>query len=121
MTAALTDPQVLETADVTLRGAEGWEQTRFVQVMRAQARDRRRFDAGDLCTVGQQRGDLPRESVGGIPIVVVPLRVFHWALRPILTELGLSCTLDLAASVLGEPEPTMPMQRGGRTCRVASG
>jgi hypothetical protein len=41
-------------------------------------------------------------------------RVFHRAPRPILTELELSRTLDLAASVLGEPEPTMPMQRGDR-------
>ena len=40
-------------------------------------------------------------------------RVFHRAPRPILTELELSRTLDLAASVLGEPEPIMPMQRGG--------
>ena len=35
--------------------------------------------------------------------------------RPILTALELSRTLDLAASVLGEPEPIMPMQRGGQT------
>ena len=42
-------------------------------------------------------------------------RVFHRAPRPILTELELSRTLDLAASVLGEPEPVMPMQRGGQT------
>ena len=42
-------------------------------------------------------------------------RVFHRAPRPILTELELSRTLDLAASVLGEPEPTVPMQRGGQT------
>ena len=42
-------------------------------------------------------------------------RVFHRAPRPILTELELSRTLDLAASVLGEPEATMPMQRGGQT------
>ena len=42
-------------------------------------------------------------------------RVFHRAPRPILTELELSRTLDLAASVLGEPEPIMPMQRGGQT------
>ncbi|MBV9313205.1 MAG: hypothetical protein JO100_05545, partial [Pseudonocardia sp.] len=41
--------------------------------------------------------------------------VFHRAPRPVLTELELSRTLDLAASVLGEPEPTMPMQRGGQT------
>jgi hypothetical protein len=42
-------------------------------------------------------------------------RVFHRAPRPILTELELSRTLDLAASVLGEPEPIMPMQRDGQT------
>ena len=42
-------------------------------------------------------------------------RVFHRAPRPVLTELELSRTLDLAASVLGEPEPIMPMQRGGQT------
>src|ERR671917_868253 len=42
-------------------------------------------------------------------------RVFHRAPRPVLTELELSRTLDLAASVLGEPEPAMPMQRGGQT------
>ena len=42
-------------------------------------------------------------------------RVFHRSPRPILTELELSRTLDLAASVLGEPEPIMPMQRGGQT------
>jgi hypothetical protein len=42
-------------------------------------------------------------------------RVFHRAPRPVLTELELSRTLDLAASVLGEPEPIMPMQRGGHT------
>jgi len=42
-------------------------------------------------------------------------RVFHRAPRPILTELELSRTLDLAASVLGEPVPTMPMQRGSQT------
>jgi hypothetical protein len=42
-------------------------------------------------------------------------RVFHRAPRPILTELELSRTLDLAASVLGEPEPIMPLQRGGQT------
>jgi hypothetical protein len=41
-------------------------------------------------------------------------RVFHRAPRPILTELELSRTLDLAASVLGDPEPVMPMQRGAR-------
>jgi hypothetical protein len=42
-------------------------------------------------------------------------RVFHRAPRPILTELELSRTLDLAASVLGDPEPPMPLQRGGNT------
>ncbi|MGH3780858.1 MAG: hypothetical protein ACRDRO_09585 [Pseudonocardiaceae bacterium] len=42
-------------------------------------------------------------------------RVFHRAPRPILTELELSHTLDLAASVLGDPEPPMPLQRGGYT------
>ena len=42
-------------------------------------------------------------------------RAFHRVPRPILTELELSRTLDLAASVLGEPEPIMPMQRGGQT------
>jgi hypothetical protein len=42
-------------------------------------------------------------------------RVFHRAPRPILTEIELSRTLDLAASVLGEPEPIMLMQRGGQT------
>ncbi len=42
-------------------------------------------------------------------------RVFHRAPRPILTELELSRTLDLAASVLGDPEPPMPLQRGGHT------
>ncbi|MGH3693906.1 MAG: hypothetical protein ACRDRX_07945 [Pseudonocardiaceae bacterium] len=42
-------------------------------------------------------------------------RVFHRAPRPILTELELSRTLDLAASVLGEPEPPMPLQRSGHT------
>jgi hypothetical protein len=48
-------------------------------------------------------------------------RVFHRAPRPILTELELSRTLDLAASVLGEPEPTMPCSEVGKPCRVASG
>ena len=48
-------------------------------------------------------------------------RVFHRAPRPILTELELSRTLDLAASVLGDPEPTMPMLRVIGSCRVASG
>jgi hypothetical protein len=41
-------------------------------------------------------------------------RVFRRAPRPILTELELSRTLDLAASVLGDPEPTMPLLRGDR-------
>jgi len=41
-------------------------------------------------------------------------RVFHRAPRPILTELELSRTLDLAASALGDPEPTMPVRRGDR-------
>src|SRR6195952_4035164 len=36
-------------------------------------------------------------------------RVFHQAPRPVLTELELSRTLDLAASALGDPEPPMPM------------
>ncbi|MDQ3764780.1 MAG: hypothetical protein M3460_25620 [Actinomycetota bacterium] len=42
-------------------------------------------------------------------------RVFHRAPRPILTELELSRTLDLAASALGEPEPVTPMRREGQT------
>ena len=42
-------------------------------------------------------------------------RVFHRTPRPILTELELSRTLDIAASVLGDPEPPMPLQRGGHT------
>jgi hypothetical protein len=37
--------EVLETADVTLHGGKGWEAARFVQVMRARVRDRRRFEA----------------------------------------------------------------------------
>jgi hypothetical protein len=41
-------------------------------------------------------------------------RVFHRAPRPILTELELSRTLDLAASALGDPEPTVPLVRGDR-------
>ena len=41
-------------------------------------------------------------------------RVFHRAPRPILTEVELSRTLDLAASVLGDPEPTTPLLRGDR-------
>ena len=48
-------------------------------------------------------------------------RVFHRVSRPVLSELELSRTLDLAASVLGEPEPTMPMQQVVRQCRVGSG
>src|ERR671916_390171 len=42
-------------------------------------------------------------------------RVFHRAPRPILTELELSRTLDLAASALGHSEAAMPLQRGGHT------
>src|SRR5918998_5683077 len=41
-------------------------------------------------------------------------RVFHRAPRPILTEVELSRTLDLAASVLGDPEPIVPLMRGDR-------
>jgi hypothetical protein len=41
-------------------------------------------------------------------------QVFHRAPRPVLSELELARTLDLAASVLGEPEPIMPMRRGGQ-------
>jgi hypothetical protein len=41
-------------------------------------------------------------------------RVLHRAPRPILTELELSRTLDLAASTLGDPEPTVPLVRGDR-------
>ena len=41
-------------------------------------------------------------------------RVFHRAPRPILTEVELSRTLDLAASVLGDPEPIVPLLRGDR-------
>jgi hypothetical protein len=41
-------------------------------------------------------------------------RVFHRAPRPIHTELALSRTLDLAASVLGDPEPPMSLLRGDR-------
>ncbi|MGH3806901.1 MAG: hypothetical protein ACRDRU_09760 [Pseudonocardiaceae bacterium] len=41
-------------------------------------------------------------------------RVFHRAPQPILTELELSRTLDLAASALGDAEPTMPVPRGDR-------
>ena len=39
-------------------------------------------------------------------------RVFHRAPRPILTELELSRTLDLAASALGDPEPVTALVRG---------
>jgi hypothetical protein len=39
-------------------------------------------------------------------------RVFHRAPRPILSEVELSRTLDVAASALGDPEPTMPILRG---------
>jgi hypothetical protein len=42
-------------------------------------------------------------------------RVFHRAPRPVLTELELSRTLDLAASVLGDPEPPVALPRGGPT------
>jgi len=42
-------------------------------------------------------------------------RVFHRPPRPVLSELELSRTLDLAASVLGETEPVMSMRRGGQT------
>jgi hypothetical protein len=45
VTSALADPEVFETADVTLHDGQGWERARFVQVMRAQVRDRRRFEA----------------------------------------------------------------------------
>ena len=45
VTGALADPEVLETVDVTLHGGQEWETARFVQVMRAQVRDRRRFEA----------------------------------------------------------------------------
>jgi hypothetical protein len=41
-------------------------------------------------------------------------RVFHRAHRPVLTEVELSRTLDLAASVLGDPEPSTPLLRGDR-------
>ena len=41
-------------------------------------------------------------------------RVFHRAPRPVLSELELSRTLDLAASALGDPEPTMPVLGGDR-------
>jgi len=42
---ALADPEVLETADVTLHGGQGWQTARFVQVMRAKVRDRQCFEA----------------------------------------------------------------------------
>lgn len=45
VTGALADPEVLETTDITLHGGQGWEAARFVQVMRARVRDRRRFEA----------------------------------------------------------------------------
>jgi hypothetical protein len=38
-------------------------------------------------------------------------QVFHRVPQPILTELELSRTLDLAASVLGDPAPTLPFHR----------
>ncbi|MGA9691641.1 MAG: hypothetical protein WBR33_09405, partial [Pseudonocardiaceae bacterium] len=41
-------------------------------------------------------------------------RVFHQAPRPVLSELELSRTLDLAASALGDPEPVVPVVRGDR-------
>jgi hypothetical protein len=41
-------------------------------------------------------------------------RVFHRTHQPMLTEVELSRTLDLAASVLGDPEPTVPLVRGDR-------
>ncbi len=41
-------------------------------------------------------------------------RVFHRAPRPILTEVELSRTLDLAASALGDTEPVVPLVRGDR-------
>jgi hypothetical protein len=41
-------------------------------------------------------------------------RVFHRVPRPVLSELELSRTLDLAASTLGDPEPVAPLARGGR-------
>ena len=48
-------------------------------------------------------------------------RVFHRAPRPILTELQLFRTLDLAAFLLGDPEPTMLSSAAILPCRVASG
>src|SRR6195256_1060766 len=44
-------------------------------------------------------------------------RVFHRAPRPILTELELSRTLDLAEDVVGDAESTFPLLR--RDCVVA--
>jgi hypothetical protein len=41
-------------------------------------------------------------------------RVFHRAPRPILSEVELSRTLDLAASALSDPEPVVPLVRGDR-------
>ena len=41
-------------------------------------------------------------------------RVFHRAARPVLTELELSRTLDLAASALGDPEPASPSKQDDR-------
>jgi hypothetical protein len=41
-------------------------------------------------------------------------RVFHRSPRPVLSELELSRTLDLAASALGDPEPVVPLVRGDR-------
>ena len=41
-------------------------------------------------------------------------RVFHRAPRPILSEVELSRTLDLAASVFGDLGPTVPLVRGDR-------
>jgi hypothetical protein len=38
-------------------------------------------------------------------------QVFHRVPQPILTELELSRTLDLAASVLGDPAPTLRFHR----------
>lgn len=41
-------------------------------------------------------------------------RVFHRTPRPVLSELELSRTLDLAASALGDPESSGPLARGDR-------
>ncbi len=41
-------------------------------------------------------------------------RVFHRAPRAVLTEVELSRMLDLAASALGDPEPSVPLVRGDR-------